>query len=265
MRRAMVTILFVCALLLAGNASAWGVLGHRLVARLAERQLSPDAEAEVRRLLATAGHASLADVANWADDVRKNDPDLGRRSAPWHFVNLGDHGCSYVARRDCPDGDCVVEAIDTQARILADRTRSDRERLQALKFVVHFVGDVHQPFHAGHTRDRGGNRVQVNHRGRGTNLHSLWDRDLLASRGLGETGYYWKLRGLRADPAPATVAASAAAWAEESCRILQQPGVYPASARIDDAYIARHRPVAEQALVRAGDRLATLLNTTLRD
>ena len=115
--------LALCCLLLcllAAPAWAWGPLGHRLVARLAEPQLTPAASAEVRRLLATEQVHSLADVANWADDLRKRDPVLGRRSAKWHYVNLDGDDCRFIAARDCPGGDCVVEALRGQAAILAD-------------------------------------------------------------------------------------------------------------------------------------------------
>ena len=253
-------------LLVAGPAQAWGPLGHRLVARLAEPQLTPSARAEAQRLLATERLHSLADVANWADELRERDPALGRRSAKWHYVNIGEHDCRYAAARDCPDGDCVVEAIGTQAAILADRTRPDTERLQALKFLVHFVGDVHQPLHAGYARDRGGNTFQVNYRGKGSNLHSLWDGTLLNSRGLGETGYLWRLRAAKpAGPAPAGpyTPNAPAAWAEQSCAIVRGPGFYPPSARIGEDYIARHRPTAERQLQLAGARLAVLLNASL--
>lgn len=252
-------------LLLAVPAHAWGPMGHRLAARLAEPQLTPAARAEVQRLLATERLRSLADVANWADELRERDPTLGRRSAKWHYVNFGDD-CRYDAARDCAKGDCVVEALRTQAAILSDRKRGDAERLQALKFVVHFAGDIHQPLHAGHGHDRGGNTFQVNHRGKGSNLHAFWDGTLLNSRGLGETTYLWRLRATEAaKPAPAAGYSprAPAAWAEQSCAIVRQPGFYPPSARIGDDYVARHRPTAERQLQLAGTRLAALLNASL--
>lgn len=244
-------------------AHAWGPLGHRLVARLAEPQLSPQTRAEVERLLATEGLHSLADIANWADELREHDPELGRRSAKWHYVNIGELDCSYDAGQACPGGDCVVAAIDAQAAILADRSRPDAERLQALKFVVHFVGDAHQPLHAGYARDRGGNTVQVNLDGKGTNLHALWDSRLLASAGLKEDDYARKLRldpqRLPTDTGPVTPAAPAA-WVEQSCEIATAPGVYPRRAKIERDYLQQYLPVAEDQIQIAGARLARLLN-----
>ncbi|MDH5834573.1 S1/P1 nuclease [Luteimonas kalidii] len=258
----------VLALLIAcaPAAHAWGPLGHRLVARLAEPQLTPAAHAEVQRLLATEGLHSLADVANWADDVRANDPDLGKRSAKWHYVNLGELGCRYDAPAACPRGDCAVEAIRAQAAILADRSRSDAERLQALKFLVHFVGDIHQPMHAGNARDRGGNTVQVQLHGKGTNLHRVWDGELLKSAGLDEEGYVRKLAATpvkRPVGGPAVTAADADHWAEASCRIAMAPGVVPPRAKLDARYLATHTPTAEAQVRLAGARLAVLIDDAL--
>lgn len=264
MTRCFVVLCILLLLAAPSPASAWGPLGHRLVARLAEHQLTPDARTEALRLLALEQQGSLADVANWADELRENDPDLGRRSAPWHYVNIGEHDCSYVATRDCPDGDCIVEAINVQAGILADRSRSDAERLQALKFVVHFVGDVHQPLHAGFAHDRGGNTFQIQHAGRGSNLHALWDTPVLRSRGVDETVHYWWLRITRPSMAAAPFSAVVPAnWAEEACHFVLQPGFYPASRTVGDDYVRQHLPTAERQVQRAGTRLAKLLNTSL--
>ncbi|TWG94328.1 S1/P1 nuclease [Luteimonas sp. J16] len=243
-------------------AHAWGPLGHRLVARLAESRLDPATRAEVERLLATEGLQSLADVANWADNLRELDPDLGRRTSRWHYVNLGELGCRYDADAACPGGHCVVEAISAQAAILGDRSRSDAERLQALKFVVHFVGDVHQPMHGGNARDRGGNNVQVNLHGKGTNLHALWDSGLLRSARLDEERYLQRLQEAEnGPPATAQDTSTPAQWAEQSCAIAVE--AYPPRATITDAYLAQHRPVAERQVQIAGERLSALLGTVL--
>lgn len=241
-------------------AQAWGPLGHRLVARLAEDGLGPQARAGVARLLRSEQAPDLAAIASWADELRARDPNLGRRSARWHYVNLGDHGCTYVAARDCAGGNCLVAALDAQVRILADASRSDAERLQALKFVVHLVGDAHQPLHAGNRHDRGGNTYQLQHAGRGTNLHALWDSGLLGTRRMGEAAW---LKRLRATPPPAVTplpAAGAAAWAVESCRLIPRTGIYPSGHAVDQAYVDAHLPQVEHQLRLAGARLAAVLN-----
>ncbi|MCK9538893.1 S1/P1 nuclease [Dokdonella sp.] len=251
---------FACFLLLAlpVGACAWGPAPHRMVAELAEGQLTPATQVEVRRLL---GKASLTDVAPWADEIR-NDPAqraLWRETAPLHFVNFADAACRYVARRDCPGGRCIVAGIERYARVLADRGRPDAERAQALRFVVHFIADVHQPLHAGYRPDRGGNRYQVRWQGRGTNLHAVWDSPVLASRGLGWRSYARELAG---KPLPRATG-TPASWAEESCRITRDGGLYPRGHRLDAAYAARMRPLAEQRVRVAAARLARMLNRAL--
>ena len=257
-------VLAVALALLPLPARAWGPLGHRLVALLAWDDLTPQARRQAEVLLQGEPDPTLAGIASWADDLRKNDPVLGRTSARWHFVNLGEHDCAYEQVRDCPGGNCVVEAIHAQAAILADRTRTHAERLQALKFVVHFVGDVHQPLHAGYAHDKGGNDVQVNFDGRGTNLHTLWDSRMLLSTGRSEQAYLDHLRTLpRPTLAAMTLPPPAAAWAEQSCRVVIQPDFYPRRAKLEQAYVDKHLPIAERQLRAGGVALAAVLNKAL--
>ena len=254
----------LAALAFPSSALAWGKAGHRLVAQLADADLTPAARAEVDRLLAGEPEPTLAGVASWADELRASDPDLGRRSAKWHYVNIGESNCRYSARRDCPNGDCVVEALKAQTEILADRSRPRAERAQALKFVVHFVGDAHQPMHAGYGHDRGGNAHQINFRGRGTNLHSFWDSGMLNSARL--SGDAWLARLQQRAPTrerTPVLPVPAVAWVQASCRIAVSPGVYPPRATINEAYVQAHLPQVEQQLRDAGARLGALLNATL--
>ena len=249
-------------LLLAGPAGAWGPQGHRLVAALAWAGLTPQARAEVMVLLVGAPDPTLPGIANWADQLRADDPDLGKRSASWHYVNIGEEGCQYDATRDCPGGNCVVGAIDRQLEILADHEQPLAARRQALKFVVHFVGDVHQPMHAGYGHDKGGNTVQVNLDGDGSNLHRLWDSGLLNTANFDDDAY---LRHLESLPLATGLDAGSADWAEASCAIAVRPGLYPPRAKIDDTYVQTWRPVAEAQLRRGGAQLAALLNGVLGD
>lgn len=260
-----VLLLLASWLLVPSQALAWGRTGHRLVARLAEAQLTPQARAAVQDLLAGEADPSLAGIANWADELRGESAALGKRSARWHYVNIAEHDCAYLAQRDCPGGNCVIEAIRAQSAILADATKPREERVQALKFVVHLVGDAHQPLHSGYANDRGGNDVQLQFGGKGSNLHSLWDSGLLAASGLEEEALLVQLRALPSPQSPRArlVPADAQHWSEQACRVVQQPGFYPANAKPGDAYAQTWLPVAKQSLANAGAHLAGLLNTTL--
>ncbi len=252
-------------LTLPSAAYAWGFQGHRLVGRIAEAHLTPAARADVERLLAGEPDPTLAGIAPWADQLRSSDPGLGKLSAGWHYVNIAEDDCHYQAPRHCPGGNCVVEALKAQTKILADPARSDAERTQALKFVVHFVGDIHQPMHAGYGHDKGGNDFQLQYNNRGSNLHSLWDSGMLNARRLDDDAYAGLLQAL---PAPVLAPQvdldrDADVWAEASCRIAVEQGVYPSSRKLGDDYTARYRPVAETQLRLAGERLAKVLNGAL--
>jgi hypothetical protein len=156
------------------SAMAWGTEGHRIVAAIAENLLEASAKARVDALLATEPGATLSSISTWADETRD------RSTAAWHYVNMPRGSvCIYDRTRDCPDGRCVVEALNTQISRL--NATSQAEQLEALKYVVHLVADVHQPLHAGFADDRGGNTYQLQAFGRGTNLHAVWDSQMLRS------------------------------------------------------------------------------------
>ena len=252
-------LLLACASsLCATPAFAWGPLGHRIVARLAEAQLAPSARTEVDRLLLDQDARHLSDIALWADDLRDTDPALFKRTSRLHFVNLHSPDCLYDPPRDCPGGECVIAAIAHYAAVLGDRSRSEAERAQALDFVVHFVADVHQPLHASAGDDAGGNDDQVRWHGRGTNLHRIWDSLMLGDAHLSAARY---ARVLASEGTPANSGGTPAQWAEESCRIARD--AYPPARTITQAYVTRERPVAEQRLRQAGARLAAVLNREL--
>ena len=237
--------------LLASTAHAWGSQGHQVIALLAEQELTPRAKEQVQILLALEPGETLASISTWADEHRNP------TTAPWHYVNFPKNSCTYDAQRDCPDGNCVVAAIDKQLAVLASKATDDR-RLTALKYVVHLVADVHQPLHAGYGEDRGGNTYQLQAFMRGSNLHALWDTGLIKNLAMSNEALVAKL-------APVSVLSqvSAAGIAEESCRIVGMPGFYPAR-KVGVDYIERYTPVMEQRLGMAAARLSRLLNQILR-
>ncbi|MFI9507869.1 S1/P1 nuclease [Nocardia sp. NPDC052566] len=247
-------------LLAAPPAHAWGKQGHNTSGAIADLRLTATARSEVARLLAGEATPTLSGVANWADEVRANDPELGKLSAPWHYVNIAENGCAYDPAVNGNDGQNVIEALRAQSAILADRTRSDTDRRQALKFIVHFAGDIGQPMHAGYARDRGGNEITVDYLGRRTNLHSVWDSRMLDTRNSSDAD---ELQRLLALPAPDISDTDPAHWAEASCRIATTPGVYPASTTIGADYTRQFLPIAENQLRLSGERLGQLVNTAL--
>lgn len=281
-RRFRIVIALLC-LGVVSTAFAWSRLGHGLVGELAERHLDPVAKAEVARLLAGEPDPTLGGVASWADDLRNTDPERFKATSRWHYINAKGGGCAFDLARDCPDGNCVVGAIEKQRAILADRSQPLDARRDALKFIVHLVGDAHQPMHAGNRTDSGGNGYQISLRTpiqpeayarekyvdgvMGTNLHSIWDYYVLADEGLGLQDYANRLdrQPWPPFPAPSKVDFMPLAWAGESCRLIDARGIYPANDehKMDSAYLDAMRPLAEQRVRQAAWRLAQLLNQTI--
>ena len=282
--RRLAALAAVLALLVAAPVVAWSALGHKLVGELAQRHLTPAANAEVARLLAGEPDPTLAGVATWADDLRNKDPESFKRTSRWHYVNLSSDKCAYRPERDCRDGECIIAAIEKQRAILADRRQPLEARRDALKFLVHFVGDIHQPMHANARDDQGGNRYQISLRTgiepeayardryvdgvMGTNLHSVWDYYVLAERGLDLEQYAERLDHEPWPPVMDHAAVTPASWASESCALTDLRQLYPTQNgrevhKLDRSYMDKHRALAEQRIRIAAWRLATLLNATL--
>ena len=248
---------------MATKAGAWGPDGHRIVAEVAQRRMSEPARAEALRLLATTGATSLADVSNWADAIRDqpSHADLARLTRPMHYMRFADATCRFEPASACVDGACIVGGVERFAAILGDRTRPDAEREQALRFVVHFIGDIHQPLHAGYRRDRGGFSHAVKVGERDTSMHGVWDYDIVGSRGLDWRDYATELVARAARPD--AVAGPPAEWAQESCRVTRDGDIYPPSNRIDAEYMARMRPIVERRMLDAAQRLTRVLDAAL--
>jgi hypothetical protein len=247
-------ISLVVSVLLPNVGLAWGIDGHRAIALIAEAQLSLKAKAEVARLLTLEPGQTMASLSTWADEHRN------QATAPWHYMNFPRGTCSYEQERDCPNGKCVVGAIERQIEII-NSGGTDEGRLVALKYLIHLVGDVHQPLHAGYLDDKGGNTYQLHAFNHGSNLHALWDTGLI--KNLNETPESLAARLARSDWVARADNFDPVIAAEESCRIVGLPGYYP-ERRIGSEYINRFTPLVEQRLATAGARLAELLNRVFR-
>ena len=246
---------------LPSDPARWGQSGHRIIARTAALQLSGDATRAVRRLLQGA---SLASVSTWADDVRTERPATG----PRHYVNIPIWDGTWRPAL-CPRDECVIGTLVAQQKILADRSRSRAEREEALKWVVHLVGDLHMPLHVGDRGDRGGNDVRLEFGGRQTNLHSLWDTGMISASGHGEEGYVRMLRDRirRRGDLRQIAAGSVLDWAMESHGVARDVAYpfLPRSLVIDQDYVETARPILEDRLLRASVRLAAILEQALGD
>jgi hypothetical protein len=175
----------LCTVLVCGHARAWGPQGHVVVAMVAEDRLTPKTREAARKILFGA---PLATSAIFADEYRVTHPETSR----WHYVDIPFEETKYNEERDCAvltTGDCIIRAIERAKTIVKDVSAKPFDRADALKYLVHFMGDLHQPFHAIERKlpdgkgDEGGNKVDVTFFGERTKLHALWDSGLILHTG----------------------------------------------------------------------------------
>ncbi len=247
-------------LLIPGLAFGWGAEGHRLVVRLADTLLSPAARARIQATLAPG--ESLAALASWADEVRPS----RKETEPWHYVNIPLHSSGLDMQRDCPEGNCIIGKITEFRKTWRDPAVPAAQRREALLFLVHFVGDLHQPLHCTDNHDQGGNQVPVDFAGMPTKLHTLWDR-VLISRMPPEEEWFARLSEAMPARAAESSGGTVEQWAGESFRLAQTVayGLLPPPGEggvevLDQSYERAAQPVIELQLERAGARLAAILD-----
>lgn len=249
-------------------AWAWGSEGHHIIARIAADRLTPAARAEVANLLGGDARRTMDEVSTWADEIRRDRAE----TAPWHYVNIEISTNGFDVAKDCPEGDCVVAQVRKDERMLADHQLAKPVRAEALRFLIHFVGDLHQPLHCADNHDRGGNDVRVLLGGEETNLHAVWDTNVVAALGKNPDQV---ASSLEAHITPQEVTAwsrgAPSVWANESFGIAKRviysalPGEGGTAAPIilPQDYAARERSITAVQLEKAGVRLAVLLNRAL--
>lgn len=258
--------------LLSSPCMAWGKTGHRVVAAIADTQLSGLARARVEQILGPG--ESLDEAANWPDEMRAAPGDFWQKTAvPWHYVTLkGD-----VYDHAPPEGD-ALEALGRFSKTLQDPNSNREEKQLALRFIVHLVGDLHQPLHVGKCCDRGGNDVKVTFFGKPTNLHSVWDSQIVDDEQLSFTELAAKLeRHMSPQDVINWSDVDPRHWIRESAELRDT--IYPPAGdeskaangnnRDDRAqglpelsytYVFRFTPVMERRLSQGGVRLAAYLN-----
>lgn len=264
----------------ASPALAWGAYGHRTIAAVALQNVKPATRAQIRRLLHAAPELvtpecpvkSLEDASVWPDCVRRD----GARWAytfPWHYQNIS--VCKpFDVKANCSYGNCVTAQVDRNALLLADRRLSTERRLEALIFLTHFVGDLHQPLHVGENQDLGGNRVKADYgMVTGLNLHSIWDGPE-AERAISSASPPLVRRYSDAEKARLATG-RVADWAKESWEVsrdflypaafgkLPCNGTEPDHVEWTNAAIEKAIPIVDERIERAGLRLAKMLDKAL--
>ena len=267
------------------SARSWGDQGHRIVAMVAESKLEPEARKILKRLL---GRRSLASAATWADDIKE----ICERTRRWHYVDIPvyvhESAGVYDPRRDCAKdprkGDCAIAAIDFYRASLEDPATSDQDRLVAVALLTHFIGDIHQPLHTADNHDAGGNGTYVRFFNHTVNLHTLWDTSILNAMLDSTHGSESKLARVLIQRAAGNLETlgrgSQVDWVHEAHRLarLQAYKLPPPSVnvtvwndktrrkrklvvpRLGQTYLSESSRVVEDQLLRAGVRLARVLN-----
>lgn len=248
----------IVSLLVSVNSYGFGRTGHGLVCDMALQLVSAKTQQQLATLVAASPHTEFAAACSWPDEVRSQDE--FRWSAPHHYVNMP-RGEKQVTAENCPEQGCILSAIaDMQQRLIVDQ-----HDWQALLFLAHHIGDLHQPLHVSYADDLGGNRTAVyfySHE-MPTNLHGVWDSNMLSKLSYDED--YDKQEALflqiNADNTASWQQGTVLDWANESAAltyaIYQQ---YRPGMLIDDAYLEQHQHILEQRLQQAAVRLALLLD-----
>lgn len=276
-------LVFLALLLAASPAAAWWEYGHHSVGRIGYMLAKPGTRGKIDRLIAqsrtletpTCPIRTIEDAAYWPD-CAKGLKERFSYSSSWHYQNV-DICKPFDLKTPCADGNCVSAQITRNAKLLADESLPVRERVMALAFLAHFVGDLHMPLHAGDKADLGGNRFGANYgviAGR-TNLHTIWD-GYLADRGISNPpgGAAALVAEIPAAERPAIAAGSVEDWSRENWQVardlaygavMSDPcGPAPAERpTIDEATTQRLIPVIRQRIARGGIRLARLLDEAL--
>lgn len=252
MKRLIVLTLAITSLF---NAMAWGPKGHDTVAYIAEKHLSKKTLKRVMEIL--DGH-SLVYVANWMDNASHTDEYAYTKT--WHYVNVDPHEGTYANSKKDVAGDAVVAINSIVDNLKSGELSLEEERAQ-LMMLIHIVGDIHCPMHAGHKSDRGGNGTQVKYFGKQKKLHSVWDSEIV------ESAHRWSYSEWQEQVDRASAKQEKAIahgtpndWIEETVILANR--LYEDAAEVSNMsydYVAEYAPVIEEQFLKGGIRLAKLL------
>ncbi len=255
------TFLLVAALFIAQSAFSWGVLGHRIVGEVAQQHLTKKAKKELRKLI---GKETLAWWSNWPDFIKSDS--TWNHASPWHYVDLPGHmpKDKFIDELKKRSGKNLYTQIQAMAADLKNKSLPIEKRREALYFLVHFVGDLHQPLHVGRDEDAGGNKITVYWFDKKTNLHTLWDSMLIEFQQYSYTEYTKLLNIATEEKVKAWQSGSLEDWFYESHVISDT--IYdatPNESKLSYRYNYQFQKLLEEQLLKGGVRLAALLNEAL--
>lgn len=253
---------FACTLVIAlsfpFDASAWGVLGHRVTGGIAEYYLNAKTKAQLKKLL---GNESLAMVSNWADFI-KSDRSFDYLS-PWHYINISG-GKSRLEVMQYLQGDTGEDLYRKMKFVIGElksRTLQRDKRIFYLKLLIHLIGDAHQPMHMGRPEDRGGNGIKLYWFGTPTNLHRVWDEQLIEFQQLSYTEHVAAINFVTTSQIDKWIRQPISDWIYESYEIAQKLySEVKSEEKLTYNYNYNHVSILNQQLLKGGVRLAGILN-----
>lgn len=231
----------------------WGQNGHRVVGDIAADYLTPKAQKEIDRVL---GHESMAIASTWMDHI-KSDPAYDH-THDWHWVTIPD-GITYEETEKNPDGD-LISAIQTFTKELKSGNISAKAEKKKLRMLIHLVGDIHQPMHVGNGDDRGGNDTEVEWFYEDSNLHRVWDSEMIDDRQLSYTEFSAAINHPNDKQIERWQNTDVLDWAYEAMELREQVYGLPEDREIGYQYQYKNRDLLDQQLLKAGVRLASVLN-----
>lgn len=244
-----ILLLSLVSFLQHSSTLAWGTEGHHLVAEIAFRKLSDQAKANVMNFLGTT---TIEQASVWMDEMRSNkEYDFMK---PWHYINI-EKGVQYLPSTE---ENIVNEIIEKQRELMHFKTLCSDQVKTDVMILFHLIGDLHQPLHAGYGIDRGGNNVQVNFMGEGSNLHWVWDTKIIEQEKINLESCLQLMQGLNPDQISAIKAYDVSSWMMGSRSYLDS--VYSFTGNVlGEEYTQKNRHIVEQQLVYGGLRLAAVL------
>jgi len=252
-------IIGVIAASMSFQALSWGQTGHRVTGAIAEQYLTPEAQLAISQLLINEG---LAEASTYADEMKSHPSEFWKKTAnPWHYVNVFD-GKTYSDVAPPPEGNAAT-ALKRFSKQLTDKQSSFAEKQLALRFIVHIIGDLHQPFHAGNGTDKGGNDVKLQFFWEDSNLHRVWDSGLIDRQKLSYTEWTNKLSSkISSQQAKEWMEIDPKVWIAESAKV--RAGLYPSTEKISWDYQYRTIPIVKRRLQMGGVRIAAFLNALFK-
>lgn len=257
-------LLLFSIIIICQSAFAWGTTGHRVVAEIAQRHLSGKAKREIKKIF---GREPLDYWANWPDFIKSDTTGKWKETSEWHYVDLPGHLSkeTFIQELKAIDHKSLYSQIPAMEQTLKDKNASLDDKKIALIFLIHLVGDLHQPLHVGHARDLGGNKIEEYWFGKKTNLHAIWDEDLIDYQKWSYTEYATNIDVAGKDEIAQIQSGTLEDWFYQSHELADE--VYdrtPEDSKLGYSYNYIFYNKLNQQLLDGGLRLAKVLNEVFK-